>query len=239
MPFMDYIFPAPTQPSLPIQGQSVHFPVNRIFCVGQNYADHVKEMGGNPDRGHPIFFDKSPSCLVPSGSMIPYPLATENLHHEVELAVALRSGGCKIAIQDAANLVLGYAVALDMTRRDLQAAAKKTGKPWDMGKGFDQSAPCGDLKLMENRLFDQGAITLAVNGQTRQSGNLSQMIWNVAEIVSELSGLITLQPGDLILTGTPSGVGPVEPGDWLRAEIEGVGSLDVTYGQPVSARAKT
>lgn len=232
---MKYIFPAPAQPYLRIQGQTDLLAVGRIFCVGQNYADHVREMGGNPNRGHPIFFDKPPSCLVQSGSTIPYPLATKELHHEVELAVALKAGGCNVAVEDAADLILGYAVALDMTRRDLQAAAKKNGKPWDMGKGFDQSAPCGDLMRLEGQLLDHGAITLAVNGQVRQSGDLNQMIWSVAEVVSELSNLVTLQPGDLILTGTPAGVGPVEAGDRLSAEIEGVGSLDITYGQAVSS----
>lgn len=231
---MTYIFPAPAQPNLPILGQEDRFPVGRIFCVGQNYADHVREMGGNPNRGHPIFFDKPASCLVHSGSTIPYPLATNDLHHEVELAVALKSIGCSVTVEDAADLIFGYAVALDMTRRDLQTAAKKNGKPWDMGKGFDQSAPCGHLMRLDGQLLDQGAITLAVNGQVRQSGDLNQMIWSVAEIVSELSNLVTLQPGDLILTGTPSGVGPVQAGDRLSAEIEGVGSLDITYGQAVS-----
>lgn len=235
MSSMRYIIPAPAQPYLRIQGQSDQFPVGRIFCVGQNYADHVREMGGNPDRGHPIFFDKPASCLVPPGSTIPYPLATQNLHHEVELAVALKAGGCNIAAQSAADLILGYAVALDMTRRDLQVAAKKKGKPWDMGKGFDQSAPCGDLKILENQLLDQGSITLAVNGQQRQVGDLNQMIWSVAEVLAELSSLITLQPGDIILTGTPSGVGPVVTGDRLVGTIEGVGTVDITYGAALSA----
>lgn len=232
---MRYIISAAAQPCVRVQGRSDQFPVGRIFCVGQNYADHVKEMGGNPERGHPIFFDKSASCIVPSGSTLPYPLATKNLHYEVELAVALNAGGCNLTVSDTAGLILGYAVALDMTRRDIQATAKKNGKPWDMGKGFDQSAPCGDLKMMEGQLLDQGAITLAVNGEQRQVGDLNQMIWSVAEVLSELSSLITLQPGDLILTGTPSGVGPVVAGDRLTGMIEGVGSIDITYGAALSA----
>lgn len=226
---MASILPLPEQPALAIASSHDTFPVGRIFCVGRNYADHVREMGGDPDRGEPVFFTKFPGSIVPSGATVPYPQATADLHHEVELAVALSAGGADLAPGDAAATILGYAVALDMTRRDLQAAAKKGGLPWDMGKNFDRSCPCGALSLMPGRVLTRGAITLDVNGERRQTGDLGQMIWSVAEIVAALSRLVTLRPGDLVLTGTPAGVGPVKPGDRLEAAIEGVGTLDLRY----------
>jgi fumarylpyruvate hydrolase len=215
--------------TLPIVNSDLTFPVGRIFCVGQNYADHVREMGGDPARGTPIFFDKPASCIVQDGATIPYPMATADLHHEIELAVALKSGGRLLAPEETHDLILGYATSLDMTRRDLQGAAKKAGKPWDMGKGFDQSAPCGSLTLMQGEVLEAGSITLDVNGMRRQSGDLNQMIWTVPEILSELSRLVTLEPGDLILTGTPAGVGPVVVGDHLVGSIAGLAPIRITY----------
>ena len=226
---MASILPVPEQATLAVASSDDTFPVGRIFCVGRNYADHVREMGGNPERGEPVFFTKSPDCLVPSGATIAYPMATQDLHHEIELAVALSAGGANLEPGDAAAIILGYAVALDMTRRDLQAKAKAGGLPWDMAKSFDRAAPCSALALMPGKVLGRGAITLDVNGERRQSGDLSQMIWSVAEIVASLSRLVTLKSGDLILTGTPAGVGPVKPGDRLEGAIESVGTLDIRY----------
>ena len=226
---MRYVIDPPQQPVLPIFGQDEVFPVGRIFCVGQNYADHIREMGGDPARGTPIFFDKPASALVADGAKLPFPMATQDLHHELELAVALRSGGANLAPTQAAETIYGYAVALDMTRRDLQAQAKAGGKPWDMAKGFDQSAPCGALRAMPGQVLATGAITLQVNGQVRQAGDLAQMIWSVEEVIAELSKLVILRAGDLILTGTPSGVSSVQPGDRLHGAIAGVGTLSIAY----------
>ncbi|MFK7791770.1 MAG: fumarylacetoacetate hydrolase family protein [Devosiaceae bacterium] len=226
---MTFIIDPPAQPFLPIVGVDDQFPVGRIFCVGQNYADHVREMGGDPARGQPIFFDKPASALAASGSTLAFPPATNDLHHEIELAVALRSGGTNLDAASAISCILGYATALDMTRRDLQQKAKSAGKPWDMAKGFDQSAPCGALSLMPGRVLGEGGISLSINGQMRQSGDLNQMIWTVDEILVELSKLVSLQPGDLILTGTPAGVSRVQPDDILEGSITGLAPLTVTY----------
>lgn len=228
---MRYIIDPPAQPFLAIADTRDVFPVGRIFCVGQNYADHVREMGGDPARGAPIFFDKPASAIVADGAVLPFPLATSDLHHEMELAVALRSGGVDLSPSQAEGAIYGYAAALDMTRRDLQAKAKAGGKPWDMAKGFDQSAPCGALRPMPGQVLGEGAITLSVNGQVRQSGNLNAMIWTIDEIIGELSRLVELRPGDLILTGTPAGVSAVHPGDRLDGAIEGVGTLAISYAQ--------
>ncbi|MEM1286852.1 MAG: fumarylacetoacetate hydrolase family protein [Pseudomonadota bacterium] len=226
---MATIIPAPTPPTLPIASSEDVFPVGRIFCVGRNYVDHIREMGGEPHRQLPVFFEKSPTCLVPSGATIPYPTATQELHHEVELLVALSSGGANIDAEDVADLILGYSVALDMTRRDLQAQAKENGTPWDMAKSFDHAAPAGALKLMPGKVLDRGSISLDVNGENRQSGDLNQMVWGLRELIASLSSLITLRAGDVIMTGTPAGVGPVSRGDLLEASIEGVGSLEIRY----------
>jgi fumarylpyruvate hydrolase len=226
---MRYVVDPPAQPALAVAGEEAFFPVGRIFCVGQNYADHVREMGGDPARGTPIFFDKPASALVASGATIPFPPATRDLHHEMELAVALRSGGADLAREQAAQAIYGYAAALDMTRRDLQAAAKASGKPWDMAKGFDNSAPCGPVTPMPGKVLTQGSIELRVNGRTRQSGDLNQMVWGVDEIITELSRLVELRAGDLILTGTPAGVSAVAPGDALEGTIAGVGAVSIRY----------
>jgi fumarylpyruvate hydrolase len=211
---MTLTFPAAPQVTVPVAGTLSLFPVNRVFCVGRNYADHVKEMGNDP-KGSPIFFMKPADAIVLDGRF-PYPSQSVDVHHEVELVVALGPGA----------KVFGYATGIDMTRRDLQAKAKAGGKPWESAKAFDFSAPISPIMPME-RLLDKGAIRIDVNGVTRQSADLSDMLWSVAEILAELSKLFTLKPGDLIFTGTPAGVGPVNRGDRLHAEIAGVGTLDV------------
>ena len=202
------------------------FPVRRIFCVGRNYAAHAREMGGDPDRETPFFFAKPADSVLTGGADMPYPPATSSLHFEMELVVALGMGGADIPPAEALQHVWGYAAGLDMTRRDLQNAAKKEGKPWDMAKGFDHSAPLGDL-CRAARLPDptRGRIALSVNGVVRQESDLSRLIWSVAETIAVLSGLVRLAPGDLIFTGTPDGVAAVQRGDRLEGVVEGVGTV--------------
>jgi fumarylpyruvate hydrolase len=214
--------------SLPVDGGG-SIAVRRIYCVGQNYRAHALEMGGDPDRQLPFFFTKPADAILHDGATMPYPPMTEALEHEVELVVALGGGGANVAVTDALALVMGYAVGLDMTRRDLQAAAKKAGRPWDMAKGFDHSAPCGKLMpAARSGVMDSGAIWLRVNGEMRQSSDLSLMIWRVPEVIAELSRYVTLMPGDLIYTGTPENVGAVRIGDLLRAHVDGLAELHVT-----------
>jgi len=216
----------PVTPSVAIVNSELRFGVHRIYCVGRNYPDHVREMGGTQvDKGTPIFFMKPSDAVVQSGSSIGYPLATTNLHHEIELVIALGSGGSNVAIDDARQLVFGYAVGCDLTRRDLQAAAKAQGAPWDTAKGFDASAPISAILPAANTLMTDGRIWLSVNESLRQDSDLAQMIWPVAEIISLLSRLFTLRAGDLIFTGTPAGVGPLERGDRVVGGIFGVGEL--------------
>ena len=211
--------------SLPVIGSQTPFPIRRIFCVGQNYAEHAREMGGD-GRAPPFFFTKPADAIVPGGGTIPYPPRTTDLHHEVELVVAIGRGGADIAAADALAHVYGVAVGIDLTRRDLQAEAKKAGRPWDMAKGFDRSAPCAPLTpLAEGMALDAGRIALEVNGSVRQQGDLGDMIWSVAEIVAELSTYVTLAAGDLIFTGTPAGVGPLVSGDHVVARIESLPEL--------------
>jgi fumarylpyruvate hydrolase len=219
-------------PALPVAGGSDLFPVGRIYCVGRNYAEHAREMGHDPDREPPFFFMKPANAIVPNGATIAFPQATQDLHHEIELVVALGKGGANIAVEKALDHVWGYGVGLDMTRRDLQGEAKKMGRPWEMGKSFDNSAPCTAL-LPASRIGHpaKGAIWLKVNGAIKQKGDLSEMIWNVPETIAYLSGLVTLQPGDLIYSGTPAGVGPVQPGDKLEGHVDGVGDLTITYAK--------
>ena len=220
---------SPAEPvCLKIAGSEDLFPVNRAFCIGRNYADHAIEMGGNPDREEPFFFMKPASAIIPGGGRLPYPSATENLHHEVELVVAIARGGRDIPVEGALDCVFGYAVGIDLTRRDLQDVAKKAGRPWDMAKGFDASGPVGTLTPVAacGHVAD-AAISLSVGGAVRQSGNVNQMIWKTSEMISILSTLFTLQPGDVILTGTPSGVGPVQRGDTMHGHIAGVGDLEL------------
>ena len=220
------VIPAQDPVTLPVAGSAARFPVHRVYCVGRNYADHAREMGHDPDREPPFFFQKNPGNLLTGGADMPWPPATRDVHHEIELAVALGRGGCDIPAGRALEHVWGYAVALDMTRRDLQAALKKAGRPWEVAKAFEHSAPCGALQPADRIGHpDGGAITLRVNGTLRQDGDLAQMIWSVPEIIAHLSTLFELRAGDVILTGTPAGVGPVVPGDMLEGAIEGVGTL--------------
>ena len=219
--------PVVTPATLAIAGTTDRFPVRRIFCVGQNYADHAREMGSDPDRQKPFFFTKPADAVVSGDTVLPFPSRTADLHHEVELVVALSGGGSDIPVAEAASLIFGYAVGLDLTRRDLQAEAKKAGRPWDMAKGFDRSAPIGPLT--PGAPSANGAIALTINGAPRQSGDLDQMIWTVPEIIAELSTYVELKAGDLIFTGTPAGVGPILRGDSLDATIAGTEPLRVSF----------
>lgn len=225
---MTYVFAPPPMPALPIVGSDKLFPVHRIYCVGRNYAEHAREMGFDPDKEPPFFFQKSPDNLVLDGKF-PYPSASREVHWEIELVVALKSGGVDIEPEHALEHVYGYAVGLDMTRRDVQSQMKKLGRPWEVGKAFDHSAPCTAIwpadKIGHPRT---GAIWLDVNGERRQTGDLGEMIWDIPSQIAYLSGLWELKAGDLIFTGTPSGVGAVKKGDRLRGHIDGVGDLEVT-----------
>ncbi|MBX3583902.1 MAG: fumarylacetoacetate hydrolase family protein [Rhizobiaceae bacterium] len=223
----NYIIAPPATPALPIAGSDRLFPIHRVYCVGRNYADHALEMGGDPDREPPFFFQKNPDNLQACDSF-PYPAASHDVHHEIEMVVALKSGGVDIPPEAALDCVWGYGVALDMTRRDLQARAKEMSRPWEVAKAFEQSAPCSPLVATESVGHRAaGAIWLDVNGTRRQSGDLAQMIWKVPEMISYLSGLFRLAPGDIIMTGTPAGVGPVVRGDLMHGHIEGIGDLRV------------
>ncbi|MDW8443235.1 MAG: fumarylacetoacetate hydrolase family protein [Acetobacteraceae bacterium] len=230
---MAYLFDPPPQPALPVFGTDLLFPVRRIWCVGRNYAEHAREMGHDPDREPPFFFAKPADAIVASGATIPFPMATEELHHEIELVVAIGKGGVAIDPARALEHVFGYAVGLDMTRRDRQAEAKRLSRPWEIGKAFDRSAPMSAI-APASRIGHpaRGAIVLAVNGEIRQAGDLAQQIWSVAETIAHLSRLVELAPGDVVMTGTPAGVGPVRPGDRLEGRIEAVGELSVTYAGP-------
>jgi fumarylpyruvate hydrolase len=227
---MAFVIPAPSVPAIPVAGTGDAFPVRRIWCVGRNYADHAREMGHDPDREPPFFFAKPADAIVPGGGTLGYPAMTRDLHHEIELVVAIGRGGADIAEADALAHVWGYAVGLDMTRRDLQGEAKKLARPWEMGKAFDASAPVSPLAPAARIGHPaSGAITLEVNGSVRQAGDLAQQIWNVPETIAHLSRFVALAPGDLIMTGTPAGVAAVGPGDTLVGRIEGIGELRVTY----------
>jgi fumarylpyruvate hydrolase len=226
---MSFVFPPCPRPSVEVVGTDDRFPVHRIYCVGRNYAKHAREMGMDPDREPPFFFSKPADALVANGTPVPYPSRTSNLHHELELVVAIGSAGRDIPLERALAHVYGYAVGLDLTRRDLQFAARDQGRPWDVAKGFDHSAPVSAIRpAAEMGHLEQGAIWLEVNGETRQRANLAEMIWNVAEIVAELSTYYELQSGDLVFTGTPEGVGPVRRGDSLVGGIDGLETLRVT-----------
>ena len=222
-----YAVEPPPQVVLPVAGGTLLYPVHRIYCVGRNYADHTREMGGDPEREPPFFFQKNPDNLVTDGRF-PFPPASASVHHEVELVVALAKGGSDIAADHALRCIFGYAVGIDMTRRDLQDLAKERRRPWEVAKAFEASAPCGPLQPAATIGHpSRGAITLEVNGRRRQAGDLAEMIWKVPEIVSHLSGLFALKPGDLIFTGTPSGVGAVARGDVMRAHIDTIGDIEV------------
>ena len=229
---VSYVIPALVQPSIPVAGDPKVFPVRRIWCVGRNYLEHIRELG-NDEKEPPIFFTKPRDAIVQDGASIPYASATQNLHYELELAVALQSGGYNIPEEQALSHVFGYAVALDMTRRDLQKQLSAKGSPWDVGKGFDHSAPCAAIHPASSvGHLASGQIRLTVNGEVKQDSDLKQMIWNVPQIIAHLSRLFDLQAGDLILTGTPSGVGPVQPGDVLVGEIGPLGTLTIRIGAP-------
>jgi fumarylpyruvate hydrolase len=226
-----YVFAPSPLPILPIRGSDKLFPVHRIYCVGRNYAEHAIEMGHDPNREAPFFFQKNPDTLVPSGGTFPYPDASKDVHHELEMVVALKSGGKDIAQSQALSHVFGYAVGLDMTRRDLQGEAKKLGRPWEVGKAFESAAPCSEIVPASAIGHPaQGAVWLRINGEERQKGDLNQLIWKVPEMIVYLSGLFELRAGDLIFSGTPAGVGPVKRGDVLHGGVDGVGELKVTVG---------
>jgi fumarylpyruvate hydrolase len=226
---MRFLFAPNDIPALPIEGRDELFPVRRIWCVGRNYHDHAIEMGGRPDREPPFFFGKPADAVAPGGGRLDFPLATGDLHHEVELAVVLRAGGSYLTLAEARSAVFGAAIALDMTRRDLQAEAKRMARPWDMAKGFDQSCPIGAIRPCPGDPPVSGPLTLSVNGDLRQTGDLSAMIWPVAECIAHLSTLVGLAAGDVVLTGTPAGVGRVNPGDRLLASGQAAPDLEVIY----------
>ena len=223
----DFVIPLPAVTTIPVASGG-SFPVRRVYCIGRNYAAHAIEMGHDPDREAPFFFQKNPNNLDSTGTF-PYPPHTSDVHHEAELTVVLKAGGTNIAVADALDLVYGYALSLDMTRRDLQGEAKKMGRPWEIGKAFERSAPMSELvPASDTGHLDQGRIALQVNGAERQIGDLNQMIWKVPEMIAYLSRFYDIAAGDLIMSGTPAGVGPIERGDVMIGEVEGIGSFTVT-----------
>lgn len=237
---MRYLFPPPPVVSVAVAGSDARFPVRRIFCVGRNYAAHAREMGGDPEREPPFFFTKPRDAVVEDGSEIPYPPLTRELHHEAELVVAIGRGGFAIAEEEALAHVFGYAAGIDLTRRDLQRALRAEGRPWDWAKGFDHSAPVGPIRrAAEIGHPERGRITLAVDGEIRQDQDIADMIWRVPEILAHLSRAVRIAPGDLLFTGTPAGVGPLEIGNRVEVRIEGVGSCTVRIAAPEGAVAST
>ena len=229
----DYVIPVPPQPSVAVAGTDARFPVRRIFCVGRNYEAHAREMGKDPSRELPFFFTKPADAVVDSGRTVAYPPETSNLHHEIELVVAIATGGRDIDENDVHGCLWGASVGIDLTRRDLQLEAKKAGRPWDFGKGFDASAPIAPLvPIADVPSLSSGRIWLAVNGEVRQDADIADLIWSVAEHVSILSRSMALAPGDLIMTGTPAGVGALEPGDVVTGGVEGLGEIRTPIGAP-------
>jgi fumarylpyruvate hydrolase len=227
-----YLWNPPPVYSLPVRGKAERLPINRLFFVGRNYHAHALEMGRPVDKSveRPFYFTKSPQTLVQSGASVPYPAATANYQHEMELVVAIGSPGFRVSEAEAPALVYGYACGLDMTRRDLQLAARDKGRPWDLGKDVEQSSVVSEIVPMPGTILDHGALALSVNGQARQTSNLDKLIWNLTELIADLSAFYHLQPGDLIFTGTPEGVGPVVAGDRLNGRIEGVGEITLDIG---------
>jgi fumarylpyruvate hydrolase len=224
---MDTVIPAPAQPSIPVAGRAERFPVRRVFCIGRNYADHAREMGAPVDKANPMFFTKPADALVTDGADVPYPSATSDLHHEVEMVVALGAGGADLSVEEAGKLVWGYGVGLDLTRRDLQAQAKAKGAPWDVAKAFDHSAPVSALVPADQaRLGPDTRIALEVNGEPRQQATLSEMVLDVPEILSALSRLFELKAGDIVYTGTPAGVAALARGDRFRATLGDIATLE-------------
>lgn len=227
---MNAVFPRRAPIDAPIDGTNMRFPIGRIYCVGRNYAAHAREMGRDPDREPPFFFAKDADAYAPDGATLPYPPGTANYQHEIELVVAIGTGGFQVEESEALSLVYGYAVGLDMTRRDLQLQAREQGRPWCTGKNFPLSAPMGPILPMPGQDFAHGVIGLTVNGAVKQNSDVAKLIWNVAETIAHLAKLYRLVPGDLIFTGTPEGVGPVISGDRLVGSIDGLGTLTVTIG---------
>lgn len=228
-----YLFAPSPVPSLAVRGVDARYPVNRIFCVGRNYHAHAVEMGRPVDKAtmKPFYFNKASSTLVDSGATVPYPAGTKNYHFEMELVVAIGAAGFRVKELDAARLIYGYAAGLDMTRRDLQLVARDQGRPWDLGKDFEKSAVCTEIvPIGQLGVLGTGAINLQVNGQTKQTADLSQLIWNISELLADLSQYYHLQPGDLIYTGTPEGVGAVQSGDVITGHIDGVADVTLTIG---------
>jgi len=224
----DYVIAPPALPALPVRGQAALYPVHRIYCVGRNYAAHAIEMGHDPNREPPFFFQKNPDNLLPSGGKFPYPDRSNDVQHEIEMVVALAKGGKDIPVARALDCVYGYGVGLDMTRRDLQGEAKKMGRPWEIGKAFDLSAPCSEIVPAADIGHPaEGRVWLEVNGETRQEGDLNQLIWKVPEMIAYLSGLFTLAPGDLIYSGTPAGVAAVQRGDRMKGGVAGVAEIEI------------
>jgi fumarylpyruvate hydrolase len=227
----DFVFPPAPQASNAVAGSDARFPIRRVFCVGRNYEAHAREMGNDPNREPPFFFMKPADAVVAASGTVPYPPLTDDLHHEVELVVAIGKGGSNLSVDEALGHVWGYAVGVDLTRRDLQAVAKKMSRPWDWAKGFDASAPCGAIVPVAASGHPQaGSISLSVNGEVRQQGDLNELIWPVADVIAIISQSVVLAPGDLIYTGTPAGVGALQPGDRVGAQVEGVGSIEFTMG---------
>jgi fumarylpyruvate hydrolase len=226
----DFAFPPPATPSAAISGSAQRFPIHRVYCVGRNYAEHVREMGGDTEREPPVFFTKPADAVMANDAAIPYPSRTSNLHHEIELVIAIGRGGRDIHKDRALEHVFGYAVGNDLTRRDLQAASKKNGLPWDTSKGFDCSAPLTAIRPVSQGQVSKGRIWLSVNGLLRQESDIAEMIWSVPEVIAELSTLFALEPGDLIFTGTPSGVGALKRGDRIEGGIDGLEVLRNSIG---------
>jgi fumarylpyruvate hydrolase len=225
---MTYVIDPPARPSLPVQGREARFPVRRVYCVGRNYEAHAREMGADPRREPPFIFQKPSDAVVSGLTSIPYPPQTRNLHHEIELVVAIGRRGVNVSAAEADALVFGYGVGIDLTRRDLQQAAKDGGKPWEWGKAFDNSAPCS--ALMPADVIGHpvsGRIWLSVNGVVKQNADISELIWSVAEVIAFISASMVLEPGDLIFTGTPAGVGPLAPADHIQGGIDGIGTIEV------------
>jgi fumarylpyruvate hydrolase len=229
-------FPPPPVPSIAIDGRVQRFPVRRIFCVGRNYADHAREMGGAPEREPPFFFMKPSDAVVESGACIAYPPETVDLHYEVELVAAIGVEGFNVSTEAGLRLIYGYAVGIDLTRRDLQKTLREAGRPWDWAKGFDHSAPCGPIRRVEE-IGDlaSGSISLTVNGTVRQHGDLADMIWSVGQILSTISRSMILKPGDIVFTGTPSGVGAIQVGDELVGRVDGLAPVMLQIGPPPTA----
>ncbi len=227
-----YLFTPPAVQSLPIRGKTERFPINRIFCVGRNYHAHAVEMGKPVDKSaeRPFYFTKSPQTLVQSGATVAYPPGTNNYHFEMELVLAVGKAGFRVSADQAHEVIYGYAAGLDMTRRDLQLVARDKGRPWDLGKDIEEGSVCSEIVPMPGVVVESGAIALEVNGQTKQSSNVDKLIWNIREIIADLSQFYHLQPGDLIYTGTPEGVGAVVSGDRITGRVEGVAEVTLNVG---------